>query len=304
MRGPHPDPLCCCTQWQFSFHEAFSPARQLLLRSDGDSLVGLAGYVHAEVGPVLEPIESHWRFGCPLLGSDAVALLTETLEEELFARMRPLLMLSGITYRSDLWNAVITTFGRKYGIHMTPPAIFRSARLEGGLDGYLSRRSANHRHKLRQAIKRAHDAGITFERHCPTTAAEVDVAYERVLAVEATSWKGIGECGMAQPPSRDFYRLMLRRLAASGAGRIIFAQLQHRDIGFVFGGVVAAHYRGQQFSYAHDQRHRSIGNLLQFEQIRWLCEEGVEWYDMGPLMDYKVHWAEVESRTETLVLRP
>ena len=35
---------------------------------------------------------------------------------------------------------------------------------------------------------------------------------------------------------------------------------------------------------------------MQVETIRWLCEEGVQRYDMGPVdgpkMGYKTHWTE------------
>ena len=48
----------------------------------------------------------------------------------------------------------------------------------------------------------------------------------------------------------------------------------------------------QQFSFDEDWRRHSIGNLLQYEQVKWLCEEGFAGYDMGPVMDYKFHWTE------------
>lgn len=303
-RTAHPDPFCCRTEWQFSFHEAFLPDRRLLFRATADSVVALAAYSHPQVGPVLEPIESHWLFGCPLLGEAPVAVLEALLEEEPFRATRPTVVLSGILAQGPLWRAIGAAFGPDHAIGLARPSVFRSASLEGGVDGYLSRRSANHRHKLRQALRRASDAGIAFERHRPATAEAADGLYDRMLAVEALSWKGLGRCGMAEPPSRDFYRILLRRLAASARSRAILARRDDRDVGFVFGGVTGTHYRGQQFSYAQEFSHGSIGNLLQFEQIRWLCEEGVEWYDMGPPMDYKVHWAELESRTETLLLRP
>ena len=65
-------------------------------------------------------------------------------------------------------------------------------------------------------------------------------------------------------------------------------------------------YRGQQFSYDDEWDRYSIGNLLQIEQIKWLCEEGATRYDMGPLLDagmgYKSHWTEKRFRIETWLL--
>jgi CelD/BcsL family acetyltransferase involved in cellulose biosynthesis len=108
---------------------------------------------------------------------------------------------------------------------------------------------------------------------------------------------------MAGPPSSGFYRQMLRRLAASGAARVVFARAGERDVGYVFGGVAGPFYRGQQFSYAEECRSLSLGNLLQLAQIRWLCEDGVARYDMGSVMEYKTHWAELEGRGEAWLLR-
>jgi len=36
-----------------------------------------------------------------------------------------------------------------------------------------------------------------------------------MTTVEATSWKGIGHCGMAEPRLLAFYQQMLRRLSVS-----------------------------------------------------------------------------------------
>ena len=84
----------------------------------------------------------------------------------------------------------------------------------------------------------------------------------------------------------------------------MFAVRDGEDIGFVFGGVASGVYRGQQFSFVEAWRRASIGNLLQLEQVRWLCEEGVERYDMGPVMDYKRSWTETHRRFDAVALRP
>src|SRR5690606_37041066 len=133
--------------------------------------------------------------------------------------------------------------------------------------------------------------------------------YARMLAIEARSWKGISRCGINKPPSRQFYALMLQRMAASRCGRVMFACHEDQDIGYIFGGLCGPGtegnvYRGQQFSFADDWRAASLGNLLQLEQLRWLCEEQVARYDMGPLMDYKRHWTESQARIDAIALRP
>ena len=99
---------------------------------------------------------------------------------------------------------------------------------------------------------------------------------------------------------------MMARLATARAGRILFARHEDKDIGFIFGGMAGRIYRDQQFSYAEKWKRHSIGNLMQMEQIKWLCEEDARRYDMGPLvgpkMGYKSHWTEKRIKFQTWVL--
>jgi CelD/BcsL family acetyltransferase involved in cellulose biosynthesis len=303
-RTPQADPFCCRTEWQLSFHEAFAPRRPLLVREAAGSVVAFAGVRHPRIGHLLEPIESHWCFGSPLLGPDAVELLEGLLREDALRDDPPSLVLSALVPGSALPRRIAARFRSRYEIVHLRPTTLCSASLEGGPDAFLSRRSARLRKRLRQAARRAAERGVAFERQAPASAAEADAVYARMLGIERASWKGIGHCGMAEPPALQFYRQMLRRLARAASGRVIFARCDERDVGFIFGALAGAHYRGQQFSYAEDLRDLSLGNLLQLEQIRWLCEEGVARYDMGPWMEYKDHWTELRQRIDARLLRP
>ncbi|GHV54800.1 hypothetical protein FACS1894206_08380 [Deltaproteobacteria bacterium] len=246
----------------------------------------------------LTPVERHWFFGCPLLGSHAAEMLAASMDSiaQWYAPLFPKIIISGIRPQGQLQSRLLRAFGAGFGIGILSEGRQCAASLAGGLDGFLSRRSANHRHKLKKEYRQATERGIYFERVLPTSPQEAATAYERIIAVEQASWKGIGRCGMAEPPARQFYDVLLRRLSASGQGRVIFAGQEGRDIGFILGGKAGNIYRGQQFSYAGDWKAFSIGNLMQLEQIRWLCEEGAKRYDMGPIMGprmaYKAHWTE------------
>lgn len=247
-------------------------------------------------------------FGCPLLGPDPVDLLKQLLAEPTPDDAGTYVVLSGLHPDGALQRRLLRAFARRHQLVPLQPNAMCHASLDGGVEGFLSRRSGGFRRNLRAAERRAAAAGISFERHVPTDAPSAAATYERIVAVERGSWKGIGQCGMLETPMLQFYAAMLRRLAASGSGRVMFARHDGRDIGFIFGGLAAGRfgkvYRGQQFSYVEHWHHASIGNLLAIEQIRWLCEEGVERYDMGPEMAYKQHWTELRVELQNWVLGP
>lgn len=304
-----PDPFCCASIWQLSAHAAFAPGRRVLARSTEDSVLVLAEAALSTGQPLLTSLEAHWCFGCPLLGPQAVGMLAEVLSYRVGTPGGlPALLLGGIVPYSRLARELFTCCNPAYTIYKAGEIMQGSASLEGGLDGFLGRRSANARAKLRKAFRRARDRGVSFERSCPVTAAEAGALYARMMAVEEHSWKGVGQCGMTESPSREFYADMIRRLAVQGAARVMFARHGEEDIGFIFGGMLGTVYRGQQFSYAAAWKDLSIGNLLQVEQVRWLCEEGATRYDMGmasgEAMAYKMHWTEDHPVSQTWFLQP
>lgn len=304
-----PDPFCCAPIWQLSAHRAFAPGRRVLAQSTEDSALVLAEAFLSSGQPLLTSLEAHWLFGCPLQGPDAIGLLAEALAvmSHSYGHL-PALLLGGIVPGSRRARELYACCESLFTIYLAGECIQGGASLEGGLDGFLSRRSANLRSKWRKSCRRAADRGVTFERSCPTDTAGADAVYARMLAVERRSWKGVGHCGMTESPAREFYADMIRRLAVRGTARVMFARHEDQDIGFIFGGMLGPCYRGQQFSYDAAWKDLSIGNLLQVEQIRWLCEEGAVRYDMGTAsgepMAYKMHWTEAHPTSQTWFLQP
>lgn len=303
------DPFCCSPNWQMSFHNAFSPRRKLLIKACSDGLIAFAEKKFSRTNFYLTPIEPHWFFGNPLLGEGAVKLLAETLNDfsSGYPNTLPKIIISGIAPNGSVLQKLKKVFGQRFDFYKHSSGVQCSASLNGGIDGYLSRRSANHRRKLKKAMTKAKRTGLNFERNNPITEEDANAIFYRMTSVEMASWKGIRNCGMVGGSNENFYRIMLRNLSRSNDSRLIFAQFNGEDIGFIFGGMVGAAYRGQQFSFDDEWRNYSIGNLMQFEQIKWLCEEGATRYDMGPLignrMGYKRHWTERKNHIETWVLQ-
>ena len=295
LRTQQADPFCSGPLWQLSFYTAMSPRRPLYIRAEDEAVLAFAGQSLSDGSMALTPIENHWLFGACLLGKNAPSLLESWLGEsgtQTFSKV----LISGIRPGGRRAVHLLRRLEKYFQVLHFADGLQCAASLRGGLDGFLSRRSANHRQKLGKAMRRAQQAGIVFERHAPQTAEEASLLYTRMLAVEKTSWKGIAACGMTEPPSRQLYGVLLRNLALQGLARIMFARHAEMDIGFIFGGKAGNIYRGQQFSYHDAWKRWGIGNLLQVEQVRWLCEEGARRYDMGPLdsgaMRYKEHWTE------------
>lgn len=306
------DPFCCGPEWQLAFHESMTPDKRLFYLATPDGLAVFSEFLADRGRVFLAPAENGWLFGCPVLGPDACEVLANSLEafDAAYPQALPHVILSGIQPAGPLAARLLHRFGGSHAFFRHGSSAQCVASLEGGLDGYLSRRSANHRAKLRKARRRAAGGGVVFTRELPASAEESAALYARMLAVEAKSWKGLGHCGMAEPPAREFYAALVQKLAAAGKLRAIMASRDGEDIGFIFGGLTGAPrgatYRGQQFSYAATEQRLSLGNLLQLETLQWLCEEGVRRYDMGPVtgprMEYKRHWTEEDLEIQTWVM--
>lgn len=307
LASPQPDPFCATTAWQLSWWEAADSSLPVLVRECSDGLLQFALYRMGSE-PVLAPVEGHWLFGSNVLGPAGVDLLEELLREEMITSGRPVprMIISGLDPAGDCLRAIRARLSERLPVRAISHEVQCAASLDGGLDGFLSRRSANHRRKLHQIVRRAAAAGLVVEPCAPADENDVASVFSRMLEIEARSWKGLAGRGMNSPSVSGFYKAMLRRLSASGSARVMFAVHDGQDIGFVFGGLAGDIYRGQQFSFDETWRSLSVGHLMQYEQIAALCAEGVRRYDMGPLtgpsMAYKHRWAELRMPMEAYLL--
>ncbi len=298
------DPLASGPAWQRSCHEAFQSDAPLYVRGDDERIAAFALHQDKGHAPFLGPLDRSWMFGCPLLGCGAEELLLDLVRQ--LHRIVSSVLISGLQ-RSDpdaMWMLLdlVSRTRDQAVVHISDTRMVHAS-LRGGYDGYWSRRSAKFRRDVARCRRRATRQGVTFERCAPTTAGEVRAAYRRMLALDERSWKGREGHGIGGQGSHDFYLLLLERLAATGSARVVFARARDHDIGFVFGGLAGAVYRGQQFSFDEAWFDLSIGNLLQDQMLVWLCEDGIERYDMGPEMPYMRRWAESSETQSAFVLR-
>jgi CelD/BcsL family acetyltransferase involved in cellulose biosynthesis len=298
---PAIDRFCSTSAWILAASAALMPPRVPF------SFRGASGYfaamrgVHPAGFPYVEPVELAWGLASPLVGRDPEALAAEVARVLAERRDWQIAILSGLAadgpQRRALERAIPARWERRRGT----PTVRHIASLEGGVDGFLARRSRELRKTIRKGLRAAADAGVTFEE-VRAGEADAEALYDRIQRVEERSWKSREGVGISGGPMREFYQHMLPRLCARGQQRTLFARLEGRDVGYILGAVFEGEYRGLQFSYDDDHARFGLGGLLQLHQVMALCHEGVDRYDLGTEMDYKRRWAEEVMETEMLVL--
>lgn len=296
------DRFCSSSAWVLPAARALMPPRQSwILRGEHGWLAMMLGR-HPSGIAYVEPMELAWGMACPLIGGDAAALATEVAAEIAARRDWNVMLLAGLAPDGPMLPALLRALPPRIERRFGQSTIRLVASLDGGLDGFLERRSRNFRKALRAAQRDASRDGITIESVRVSTAAEAAALYERILAVEERSWKGADGVGIHQGPMNRFYGEMLPRLAARGRQRTLFARHDGRDVAYCLGAVFDGEYRGLQFSFDAAYERYSLGSLLQLHQIVELCDEGVRRYDLGQEMEYKRRWAEDQLETVLLVL--
>ena len=296
---PGIDRFCSTTAWILAASAALMPPRTAFsFRGEHGYFAAMRG-VHAAGFPYIEPVELAWGLAAPLIGREPEALVDELVPLLAERRDWQLAILSGMMADGPQRVALERALPERWERRRGTPTLRHVASLDGGLDGYLARRSRELRKTLRKNLRAAADAGVTFE---VVRATDAIALYARIQAVEARSWKSRDGVGIAAGPMRAFYEQMLPRLCALGQQRTIFARQGDVDLGYILGAVFAGEYRGLQFSYDDDTSKLGIGGLLQYHQIAELCADGVGRYDLGTEMDYKRRWAEETLATEMLVI--
>jgi CelD/BcsL family acetyltransferase involved in cellulose biosynthesis len=300
-RTPAIDRFCSATPWILSAAEALMPPRApFSFRGTHGYFAAMRG-IHPAGFPYIEPVELAWGLAAPLVGHDAEALAEEVVAVLAARRDWQLAILAGHAAAGPQRRALDRAMPARWERRRGTPTGRHVASLDGGVDGFLGRRSRELRKSLRKQTRAATNAGVTFES-VRARADAADALYARIQAVEAHSWKSRDGVGISDGPMHAFYGAMLPRLCARDQQRTIFARHADRDIGYILGAVFEGEYRGLQFSYDDDHAHLGIGSLLQLEQVAALCAEGIGRYDLGTEMDYKRRWAEELVETDMLVI--
>ncbi len=297
LAAPDIDGFCSSTDWIVPLQTTWGDGFELELRRGDTGYVAFARY-DSDTHSIWMGCDVMWGFACPLVGPDPRALVEEF---GAWCRTDPTwqaMLISGVKRPSLLYTYLVAQLAPHFTVRGGPSVRRWLASLDGGLDGYLGRRSPKTRENLRRAQRRVAEEAITFERFDD----DVDRSMRRMIAIEKQSWKGSIDSGLVSPDMREFYRRIGIRMSGRGDLRGLFAQQDGCDIGYIFGGVRAGAYRGFQFSFDERFEFASLGNVLQIEQIARLADEGVTSYDLGMDMGYKRRWADAPFDTTTLAI--
>jgi hypothetical protein len=300
---PEIDRFCSVSDWLFAARAAWGDRAPARILRGKHGYAAFQDHTDPDGTRLMLSFDSMWGFNCPLVGEDPAALVDEFAD---YLAGCPstwqVVLISGLRRDSQLFRSLAEVLGERYLLRVGSPMRRWIASLEGGLNGYLARRSSKLRESLRAARRKAEGEGIEMRRLRVDSVAEAEKVFHRLLDIEERSWKGPESTGLLIDEMQDFYREVTMRWAKRGALRAIFARCRGEDVGYILGGTWDRIYRGFQFSFDRRFKRYSLGNLMQGEQIRELCDEGFETYDLGIDMAYKRRWAESVFDTFTLAV--
>ncbi|MGA1824028.1 MAG: GNAT family N-acetyltransferase [bacterium] len=299
------DPICSRTEWIIPFKQAFMPYNKVYIWRKNKSFMCLTESRSTFGNVFLTSLEPSWGFPSPLIGPESIDMLGALLRDPDYSAYLQSVhfILCGLPMDTDFIQRLIKNTAMNHRAFFLEPTRRCEASLAGGIDGFLSRRSYNIQSNLRKALRRIPMHGITFQRISHVPSESLTDLYDKIVDVEKRSWKGMSGKGADQPPMKQFYYLMLKRIAPAGFLRLIFAVKEGKDIGYIYGAFIKKRFRGLQFSFDNDYASLSLGNMLQYNMIEWLCEENCLKYDLGSMVPYKKKWAETIFITQTLYLR-
>ena len=301
--GPDVDRFCSASHWILPAHGTVSAEGSPWVFRCDEGWIVLAIRHHRLHGRMIGPLETMWGFGCPFAGPDPTKL-TQRFGEHLLEHREAWdsILLHGLPIGTGVVAGLRACLARTLRLGIQPTTLRNVASLEGGLDGYLSRRTRQRRKALRRSERLAGESGIALELH---RHGDAHALYGRIQAIELRSWKGRQGVGIEAGRMKAFYERMLPRLERRGRLRLVFATQEGRDVAYCLAGVFGGTLRGLQQSYDPELARLSLGPLCQLHLLQAVCEDGdAHRYDLGMDKDYKHQWAESRVRTFSLFGKP
>jgi len=287
---PGIDIFCSSSDWALPAQAALMPERESWLWRSEAGYVAMMKGQHPEGFAYLQPLEGMWLLGSPFAAAEEQSFVRQVSSLLVNQKDWDVTMLAGVNYEQPWVQHLLSRLAADFRVYRGPATIRIAANIHDGLDGFLADRTRYFRRNLRRNIARCGEERIEFQRLDFSSAQGVQSGFERMMNVEAGSWKGLEQAGVNEGCMREFYTLMLPRLVRRGAARLIMATRDGEDLGFILGGIRLNTYRGLQFSFNENFRALGLGNVLQYEALKDLCDEGIAVYDLGTDIEYKRRW--------------
>lgn len=182
------DSFCSSWFWGLAAWESFHPESTPFFYRLADGYLAMTRTTWPDWGRIWLPLEASWCLACPLVGSEPANLAHDFLKLLLTRSDWETVLISGNVQGSPLWNQLVTAVGPRFPMFIGPSVTRRIASLEGGLDGFLSRRSSKFRNNLQRALRRVDREQIRFE----TSSGVLDESqrrklFQRILEIEGRS---------------------------------------------------------------------------------------------------------------------
>ena len=290
-RTPDADEFCASSRWSFAAAASFDHAGPASVITDGIGFAGMRPATAEDGTSLLLGLDPVWGFATPLVGHPLRA--AAALAAHLRRTPVDLALVAGQLDDGPMLHGLARVVGRDHRLLRGEEEHRLRADVGDGFEAWWMRRSPGFRQQLRRLERAAADAGVVI---ADLSALAPDDAMDRVLAIEARSWKGQEGTGLASDELAAFYRRVVWRLATAEHLRLLVARVGDEDVAFVLGGIRGTTYRGLQLSHDAAHAHLGLGHLLQLHQVRALAGTGIHTYDLGMDMEYKRRWAD---RTDT-----
>ncbi len=300
-----PGIACYCSgpDWGRAAATTLHEESNTLIVTEDEHWVILAQHQHTELGLITHPLEAAWGFTCPMQGADnqrSVELLHQALRSEQWKWNAA--CLSGLS--DDMANIIVDKLETDHRVVVHPGIAFQRASLSGGIEGYLSRRSARFRKNITGAQDSVKAAGIEYAFIEPSLD-NIQEVWQRICSVETSSWKWAnGESVLQNSSYFSFYQQLLTLACARNALHVGFAHLGPKDVAYIVGGVLGMEYRGFQMSFDNRLQSLGLGNAMQMAMIEHLSSRSVCTYDLGMDIQYKSRWADEKIQLQTAFVFP
>jgi len=296
------DSFCSSYVWIEPSFRVFYKRTNLFISETEKSALILCQGNDEKRGRYYEPLENSWKLTSPFIG--------ENIEQDLCSLLEPLMHTEWNTISlSGLYPSLVSKIKKCFleieNIQIEDDKIgYRYlASLEGGTEGFYSRRSRKFRRNMRKNKEKTQKANIQFKIFKLTSPNEVLSYFERAIDIEKRSWKAAKDTGMNSPFMYRFSkRVLLNAVNYMGACGIL-AFDGKKEVGFIYGAIFQNIFRGLQMSYDNDYRALGLGNMLQHNMLDYLANNNVEGYDLGSEVAYKSRWVEKKLAVPSIIIR-